>query len=291
MNGDYMKKLILLLCLILLIGCKESDVKPYNLGDDNLGIKSIIIKKYERQNEDKVMIGHYLEEYNQKGLLTTRTEYNLLEEGKIYSKHERFYDENDNILKSLTYTNGELERETIYTYKRKKIHKVENYYNDELVYTTAYERKKNYTKTTILDLINDTEQVNEEVYNDDGSYTLNYEMDGEYTGSVKYNFKNQLLESSRYENDNLMESSTFEYDAKGNKTKIIQIDSKGKDSIARLEYDEYNQLVRYESNDGDSEWVMEFIYEYDDKGNYISKMDKTYGEISRYEERTITYWE
>lgn len=284
-----MKKLILLLCLMLLIGCKESDVKPYNLGDDNLGIKSIIIKKYERQNDDKVMIGHYLEEYNQKGLLTTRTEYNLLEDGQIYSKHERFYDENDNILKSLTYTNGELERETIYTYKRKKIHKVENYHKDELVYTTAYERKKNYTKTTILDLINDTEQVNEEVYNNDGSYTLNYEMDGEYTGSVKYNSKNQLLESSRHENDNLMESSTYEYDAKGNKTNIIQIDSKGEESVALLEYDEYNQLVRYENSDSD--WVMEYIYEYDDKGNYILKIDKTFGEISRYEERTLTYWE
>ena len=98
-NGEYMKKLIFLLAMILLIGCNESDVKPYNLGDDNLGLKSIIIKKYERRNEDKVMIGHYLEEYNQKGLLMSRIEYNLLEEGKIYSKHERFYDNNDNILK------------------------------------------------------------------------------------------------------------------------------------------------------------------------------------------------
>lgn len=286
-----MKKLILLLCLLLLIGCNETVVESYNLGEDNLGIKSIVTKKYERRNEDKVMVGHYLEEYNKKGLLMTRIEYNLMEEGKIYSKHERFYDKSDNILKSFSYTNGELERETIFTYKNKKIHKEEHYLKDELVYTTSYEYKENYRKRTSYDLMNDSEQINEEFYNDDGSYTLKFEMDDLYTGTMKINSENQMLESSHYENNNLIQSATFEYDDKGNQVKTILIDSEGKESVSRSEYDEYNQLIRMENSEGGSDFIMEYIYEYDDKGNYISKVDKVYGEIYRYEERTITYWE
>ncbi|MBI9011440.1 MAG: hypothetical protein JEZ08_04360 [Clostridiales bacterium] len=288
-----MKKLMLLLCLILLIGCKETIVEPYNLGDDNLGIKSITTKKYNRQNEDKVLVGHYLEEYNKKGLLINRIEYNLMEEGKIYSKHERVYDDNDNILNSQTYTNGELEWERIFTYKNKKIHKEESYHNDELVHTTTYEYKKNYRKTTFSDLINDTKQVNERVYNDDGSYTIEYERidsEGLNKGVFEMNSENQMLESSSSDNENSTESATFEYDDKGNRIKAISIKSNGEENVSSLEYDEYNNLIRYE-NSGNTEWVLEYIYEYDDKGNYISKMDKTFGEISRYEEREINYWD
>jgi len=289
-----MKKLILLLSLILLIGCNETVVEPFNLGGDNLGIKSIVIKKYNRQNDDYILAGHYLEEYNEKGLLTTRIEYNLMEEGKIYFKHERFYDENDNILNSQTHTNDELEWEAIYTYKRKKIHKVENYHEDELVYTTSYEYKENYRKRISIDLLNDSEQINEEFYNEDGSYILNYEtnyFEALHKGSIKFNSENQMLESTRYENDNLMESSTFEYDDKGNKTKIITQNSNGKETVRLFVYDEFNHLIRHENNDGGSDFVLEYIYEYDDKGNYILKTDKMYDEVSHYEERTITYWE
>jgi len=276
---------------MLLIGCNETVVEPYNLGGDNLGTKSIVIKKYERRNEDKVMVGHYLEEYNKKGLLTTRIEYNLMEEGKIYSKHERFYDRDDNIFKSLTHTNGELEWEMIYTYKKKKIHEIENYHDGDLVSTTIYEYKNNYRKSTWRDLVNDTEQVSEEFYNDDGSYTLENVMDNQYKTVLKVNSDNQVLETSRFEDDILTESSVAEYDENGNKTKLISIDSDGVQTIRTFEYDEFNHLVRFGTNHESSDFDMEYIYEYDDKGNYISKVYKMYDEVSHYEERTITYWE
>jgi len=292
MNGEYMKKLILLLCLLLLIGCNETVVEPYNLGGDNLGIKSIVIKKYNRQNDEYILAGHYLEEYNKKGLLTTRIEYNLMEEGKIYSKHERFYDENDNILKSLSYTNGELEYETIYTYKKKRIQKVENYMKDELVHTTTYEYKKNYEKTISMDLVNDTENVSEKLIYDDGSYIVKYEIadcEGLIMGSFEFNSDNQMIESSSYRNDTLVDSAVYEYN--NNRTKMVMVDSDGVKSETLFVYDEYENMIRHENNRNGSDWLMEFIYEYDDKGNYILKTDKMFGELSRYEERTITYWD
>ncbi|NVO04268.1 MAG: hypothetical protein HXX09_16365 [Bacteroidetes bacterium] len=228
----------------------------------------------------------------------------ILEESTIINYSE--YDENGNEIKEVTYTeDGEFEQMFTFQFNAENLVIEENLFftEDEItdVKKFDYNDQDKLVKKTIH-YLDDTFDVTTYNYDDKGNLILKTTVDSddnleakevyEYSNNkvsfhAKYDGDNNLIEEYKYQYNelgNAIEEEKWdiyddkrikylmEYDANGNRTKILTYNSHGQLKHKSLfEYNEKNQLLKTVEEDEFNNNVISF--QYDERGNAIEQTE------------------
>lgn len=108
--------------------------------------------------------------------------------------------------------------------------------------------------------------------------------------TYKYNLTCDRIESKTYYSDN---SIWLWYKSKYKEGRLIEVFNPLDSTISKYTYDNLNNYIKYIEFDklGEEEEVRTYIYEYDDKSNWIKKTSYNNGEIYWVDERQYDYYD
>lgn len=224
-----------------------------------------------RRNADNTQIDRIEMKYQGKKLAEKKT-FNA--QNIVTDKITYMYDSKGNVNEENLYQGSEsVQFKAVYKYdkKNRKISEARYNKNSEKHYETLFKYEGNNLAK---------------------KYTVNNKGEIEYSEDFTYDNKGKELTHTTFEKfDNSTTKDTYSYDAKGNKA-TWEIVKNGKLFMKALyTYDTHNNNIMIAVNDATGKEVdkREYIYEYDEKGNWTKRTVKINGVPQYIAERQIAY--
>jgi hypothetical protein len=268
------RQILFLVSFLLIYGCKSETGKKNDLKEHNLFGKVKSVKQYPAISKingsvfymfynpsgklnktfqsDKDFISTITFEYNKDGKKTAEN-INTIFQGHP-SPHKFTYEYNDKgnlILVKVYRCNPHLEIE----------HTTEHIYNSSDIQTEEIEYNDKNIKNNIKKL--------------------------------KYDDSGNLIEQKWYDSKGLNSIITIKYDKNGNITtrKVIHTDATKESSVTyNFKYDKYNNEIYEEVLSADKSTFHTYLYEYDNQGNWVKRIEIDDNNSKKITERVIEYY-
>lgn len=255
--------------------------KTKNFENENIPMFKVIIEASYYGKKDGLMERetalekkvNKINRYNNNGELIEWEEFEV--DGKLFEKSLLDLNENGIQQKGMVYdSNGNLKRYWLNDFDKKgKIIEVKTYNSIDKLLSS---------ETNKYNVIGNIEKY---LYD---NLAYNYKNRTTYN----YNLNNQLIEEIFYNlARNEVNKRSYKYDEKGNRIEEILENKDGKITKFICEFDKLNKLIYQKWFDKDGKQIHQtsFKYEYDNFGNWITKIRNLNGELDFVWERKIEY--